>query len=727
MAVFRFFACLFLLLLSSASFAVDTDIGGILSTGYAHNCALDDTGVVCWGGNYNGQTDVPSLSNPTQVSSGGSNTCALDDTGVVCWGNNSHGQIDMSSLINPSQISLGYDGNSCALDDTGVVCWGDDIYSTGKNDVPPLSNPTQVHTYRYNSCALDDTGVVCWGSNSNGKTDVPSLSNPTQVSLSEAHICALDDTGVVCWGSTRFGQTNVPSLSNPRQVGSGDSFSCALDDTGVVCWGYNYFGQTDVPWLSNPYQMSVGAYHVCALDDTGVVCWGYNDSGQTDVPELTFTFDEDVTDTDNCPDIDNPDQLGTDGDSIGDACDSDNDNDGYLDINDAFPFNALEWLDSDNDGYGDNSDNCPMVYQINQYNNDGDSMGNVCDPDDDNDGYADIDDAFPFNALEWLDSDNDQLGNNSDNCPFVHNYDQNNYDGDSMGNVCDPDDDNDGYADIDDAFPFNALEWLDSDNDQLGNNSDNCPFVHNYDQNNYDGDSMGNACDPDDDNDGYLDINDAFIFDPTEWLDTDSDGIGNNADTDDDNDGIPDGNDAYPLNKLYSVDTDNDGMPDRWEMLYKLNLNDSADAVSDHDGDGTNALQEFLAGTIPKFIRFIDIDANDSFDALTDGLIILRYAFGLRGQMLINDAISSDALRTNPGMIEQYIEHLIIENNPQSKVNIDIDVNGSFDALTDGLIILRYAFGLRGQSLVDGATAGDAMRTEAADVEAYLNSLVPGL
>ena len=58
---------------------------------------------------------------------------------------------------------------------------------------------------------------------------------------------------------------------------------------------------------------------------------------------------------------------------------------------------------------------------------------------------------------------------------------------------------------------------------------------------------------------------------------------------------------------------------------------------------------------------------------------------------------------------------------------LDIDANGSFDALTDGLIILRYAFGLRGENLVRSATAGDAMRTDAADVEAYLNSLVPGL
>ena len=50
--------------------------------------------------------------------------------------------------------------------------------------------------------------------------------------------------------------------------------------------------------------------------------------------------------------------------------------------------------------------------------------------------------------------------------------------------------------------------------------------------NNHDNDAMGDACDDDDDNDGVLDVNDAFPFDPTEWEDTDGDGIGNNADPD---------------------------------------------------------------------------------------------------------------------------------------------------------------------------------------------------
>lgn len=66
---------------------------------------------------------------------------------------------------------------------------------------------------------------------------------------------------------------------------------------------------------------------------------------------------------------------------------------------------------------------------------------------------------------------------------------------------------------------------------------DNCPSVPNADQLDTDGDSQGNACDTDDDNDGVPDTSDAFPLDPTESVDTDGDGIGDNADTDVDGDG----------------------------------------------------------------------------------------------------------------------------------------------------------------------------------------------
>ncbi len=59
-----------------------------------------------------------------------------------------------------------------------------------------------------------------------------------------------------------------------------------------------------------------------------------------------------------------------------------------------------------------------------------------------------------------------------------------------------------------------------------------------------DGDKTKKVEEPDNildsDNDGYSDVQDAFPDNPNEWLDTDKDGLGDNADPDDDNDGVPD-------------------------------------------------------------------------------------------------------------------------------------------------------------------------------------------
>lgn len=75
---------------------------------------------------------------------------------------------------------------------------------------------------------------------------------------------------------------------------------------------------------------------------------------------------------------------------------------------------------------------------------------------------------------------------------------------------------------------------------------------------------------PEDDKDGdkYQDNIDAFPLDPNEWLDTDEDKIGNNADQDDDNDGLSDiFEEQFSFTDPLNTDTDGNGTPDGLEDM----------------------------------------------------------------------------------------------------------------------------------------------------------------
>ncbi|NBB81640.1 MAG: hypothetical protein GVY36_19730 [Verrucomicrobia bacterium] len=64
---------------------------------------------------------------------------------------------------------------------------------------------------------------------------------------------------------------------------------------------------------------------------------------------------------------------------------------------------------------------------------------------------------------------------------------------------------------------------------------------------------------------------------------------------------VTDGTGGAVGSDFVNFDSDGDGIPDEWELLVGLNPNDPDDAGDsvDADGDGVNALDEFLAGTDP--------------------------------------------------------------------------------------------------------------------------------
>ncbi|PIQ77782.1 hypothetical protein COV82_02840 [Candidatus Peregrinibacteria bacterium CG11_big_fil_rev_8_21_14_0_20_46_8] len=147
----------------------------------------------------------------------------------------------------------------------------------------------------------------------------------------------------------------------------------------------------------------------------------------------------------------------TDRDGIPNSRDPDDDNDGVLDEEDAFPLNTKESIDSDGDGIGDNED-----------------------PDDDNDGVADTEDAFPLDATEIHDTDNNGIGDNED-----------------------PDDDGDGVEDILEVAAGTDPKNPDTDGDGVNDSEDHWPTDAGQ-SSDYDGDGISDELDPDADNDGIF-------------------------------------------------------------------------------------------------------------------------------------------------------------------------------------------------------------------------------
>ncbi len=354
---------------------------------------------------------------------------------------------------------------------------------------------------------------------------------------------------------------------------------------------------------------------------------------------------------DNCPNNFNPGQEDFDGTGGGDACDTDDDNDGLSDDAEpgcpagSDPFD----IDSDDDGLNDVEEGPAGTDPCNP-DSDGDGLNDKADPfptdpdlpgedDIDGDGHADADDNCPTvpNPLQE-NSDTDDHGDVCDNCVDVDNNTQTDVDGDGAGDACDNCRFVMNNEDIDTTEPPDGIidieAQADGDGDGVGDACDNCPEAANPDQFDRNQDGEGDACD-DTDGDGSLDDVDNCPFHANpDQTDSDGDGTGDACDPDffdNDGDGIPNGEDNCP--NVYNpelnqggeqFDGDHDGVGDACDNCPGHPNADQADSDGDGIGDICDTDAEPICVNETACTSDNDCPSFDKVCSFTLGVCVLR-------------------------------------------------------------------------------------------------------
>jgi hypothetical protein len=325
--------------------------------------------------------------------------------------------------------------------------------------------------------------------------------------------------------------------------------------------------------------------------------------------------------------------------------------------------------------------------------------GTVIPLDSDNDGVNDDEDAFPNDGTETVDSDGDGIGNNSD-----------------------PDDDNDGVADVDDgdpldpsigALPKQIVSVSGTPSAMLGKATS---ITIGYDVSDNDATLTGLGMKV------HYDSTVLTFVEISSYLAADNiDASGPYEDTDNlDNDASTDKYVSASWASLFGSWPGGALPADLMTINFITADNVATDTTPIRFSYKSTSANHMFASEpydMPLTEGSWDFDQDGNADALTDGLLLLRYTFGLTGASLTDSAIASGSSLT-----EAEVEANVAASTTSFA---DIDGSGSVDALTDGLLLLRYLFGLTGDSLIDSAVAGGATRTSAADIEAYILSLYP--
>lgn len=244
----------------------------------------------------------------------------------------------------------------------------------------------------------------------------------------------------------------VPQSSEASlRIAHQEAFSCQADEvTAINPDGNSFFAdiESDCSFLLS---LPIGDSYSLSfyLDESLVAEMVFDDnndstspflmivsSGEEDINLGEIIFEGDIA----YPEFEPSTQNDQDGDGLVDFDDEDDDGDGVADEGEEEIEEEEEEEeestppDADSDGIEDSSDNCPTTSNSSQADNDGDGDGDECDADDDGDGILDDGDSSGVvgdgNCTAYATSECD------DNCQFVSNPSQEDYDYDGIGNAC---------------------------------------------------------------------------------------------------------------------------------------------------------------------------------------------------------------------------------------------------------------------------------------------------
>lgn len=378
------------------------------------------------------------------------------------------------------------------------------------------------------------------------------------------------------------------------------------------------------------------------------------------------------------------------------------DDDGVINSEDAFPSDPSEQYDTDGDGLGDNrdlDDDGDEILDIAEtqillngvildlsLDSDNDGIPNLFDTDDDGDGILDKDE-------EGYVSEYKVAGKVID------------FDNDGLPNATDIDDDNDGLNDsLERQIGTNQFN-PDTDGDSSNDGSDIAPLdplnpnpIPN---------SIPFTCrkpydlaSTDFDQDGVLNIHDQYPFDH------DNDGIADHIDCDDDGDGIEDGEDEIAIfseqdydgdgilnqQDSYPCDINNDGVPEssfggglnRFGMAYDRD-NDCIEDKNDTDKDGDKIPDQLNSMIDAGVGELIEVAIpKDAF-----GNVLLSIAStGLETEILYDTSLLSDdykelrTLKLQPDKdLRDVVPVILVKNTIEAQKFKDTDLPSGFETL----------------------------------------------